>query len=1453
MSSKNQHNNLILFEDFIEFLRSKGYSVGVDTHVKVQHLLKELGDGYPAERLKTLLAPVLVSSDDQQEEFYRLFDDFFEKYQGDISNASFTTIGEQNPKSSPASGMLKVLSRRRYYLLIQFLLILGIGYLGVQGIDCYIRTGNIQGASYCLLGLSNPFQATDSLGGVEIVENDSVNSQLINSLSSREDSAFENLSRQLPLEPTGPIREDISDLKAGILQQYGPLLKILIIVAIVTAFFFYESYWYNRKRLHQINERSKLPPYVWNIQTEKKGFKLYTEQNFFEATRKLRRRQQADQSDLDVDKSIEKTVETGGFPSIRYEPRSRPPEYLILVEKHSANDHQAMLFDQLIFELGQQDIFVERFFYEQDPRLCWKERYIDEIYLEDLYKKFPENRLIIIGNVEPFFDPVTDQLAGWTEMISQWQQVTMVSPKCPLSWGHREVELARKFVLLPSTTEALSVIVDILNEEEHPPLRYWVDQNQYPIPPQTDSDDLEKELEIYFDTYYNGRDGVYDKNSGHYSMSWLSACAVYPHLTWDLTLAFGSALSGFYKVDLVSPQNLFKLVSLDWFRTGEIPDDIRLRLLSRLDKKEQAVIRETLLNILKKNPPPKGSYAEAEHQLNIAVQEAELNPGIGTNYRAIQEAQNYSITHEIRDKTIIQSLKSLPEATLKFSLPGILKDSLYRQGIPALGLRTWVRASTTVLVVLLIIFSLDPSRLDRVHDYSGEKYFLENSSSRMRFHNYLGNAYLDSLDYSAARENYLRAITFRNHSDQPNYLLPDFNLSYLTLEEGDTDEAREEFAKVSEMAAEFQQDTSLSLDSRDLLSSIRSNSEYNQGVINYRSQNLDAAEDNFRSAVKSDSSNIHALYAEAIMFFRKGLKTTGANQQNSFNLAMNRMDDLRAVQPEFFQQKNDLSQVLDSIQQVADPSLQERVDKLLTIVRNPDEIKVNEIPLTVDTPSSDPPVFPPQVKYITDFSEGLALVEYKGKYGFIDQQANLMGIKYEDARPFSEGRAAVKLNNAWGYINRNLETVITNRFESARDFQGGWATVRSQGNWGMIDQDGKTVIPFAYESPVAFESSSSATTRQDTWAAVRKSGKYQFIDRNGNPVMKGIKFQYAENFGPDGKARVKRYGKKFMIDREGNCLPESLPDGKCPTEKWDAKITARLTGHLGAVNKALIAGNGSFMVTTAADGTARVWQYYSSQLEGILPHGGNIHAAAISPDSRLIATGSDNQLVKFWRKNSAGVWSLSQTFEGARGAIWSLAFSPDSRYVAAGAADQMIRVYDLGTGELTSTLTGHTIGSVQALAFTPDGQTLISGGEDESVRMWNWKEGRQTGTLNDRIGKVQALDISPDGKRLALGTQNNLVKIYRIGPNQQLILQLDQFNDWVSDLRFSPDGQYLLTTSFDQRARVWDLKNKNLVLDIKHPGTVRSASFSPDGKYILTASWGEGANNRATVFELDIY
>jgi hypothetical protein len=127
------------------------------------------------------------------------------------------------------------------------------------------------------------------------------------------------------------------------------------------------------------------------------------------------------------------------------------------------------------------------------------------------------------------------------------------------------------------------------------------------------------------------------------------------------------------------------------------------------------------------------------------------------------------------------------------------------------------------------------------------------------------------------------------------------------------------------------------------------------------------------------------------------------------------------------------------------------------------------------------------------------------------------------------------------------------------------------------------------------------------------------------------------------------------------------------------------------------------------------------------PHGHNVQilALALSPDGRLLLSGSLDRTVRLWEILS-GQEILS--FEKHQRAVGAVTFSPDGRLAASGGGrlgypydvkePPRIRVWDVATGHELKTFSGHN-SDVVALAFSPGGMTLVTALKNTSILVWD--------------------------------------------------------------------------------------------------------------------------------------
>ncbi len=123
------------------------------------------------------------------------------------------------------------------------------------------------------------------------------------------------------------------------------------------------------------------------------------------------------------------------------------------------------------------------------------------------------------------------------------------------------------------------------------------------------------------------------------------------------------------------------------------------------------------------------------------------------------------------------------------------------------------------------------------------------------------------------------------------------------------------------------------------------------------------------------------------------------------------------------------------------------------------------------------------------FSEGWAIVKPDPfTCYYIDKQGKRVTKVFFEARPFSEGLAAVcdKPGGRWGYIDKSGEIVIPCQYTTARPFREGLAAV----DGGYIDKSGAWVIPPKYQETTSFENGFALVIEDRTTVyVINKSGR----------------------------------------------------------------------------------------------------------------------------------------------------------------------------------------------------------------------------------------------------------------------------------------------------------------------------------------------------------------------------
>jgi hypothetical protein len=121
------------------------------------------------------------------------------------------------------------------------------------------------------------------------------------------------------------------------------------------------------------------------------------------------------------------------------------------------------------------------------------------------------------------------------------------------------------------------------------------------------------------------------------------------------------------------------------------------------------------------------------------------------------------------------------------------------------------------------------------------------------------------------------------------------------------------------------------------------------------------------------------------------------------------------------------------------------------------------------------------------------------KWGFRYGDEIVIAAQFEDLHVFSEGRAAVKLDGKWGYVDENGETKVPFLYDEAEDFEEGLAAVARGETWGVVNLSGKLVIPTTFDWVQGFSEGLSAVIENDRLNYIDRQGRQMGLHRRHRP------------------------------------------------------------------------------------------------------------------------------------------------------------------------------------------------------------------------------------------------------------------------------------------------------------------------------------------------------------------
>eukprot|EP00079_Xenopus_tropicalis_P018399 XP_004919970.1 PREDICTED: autophagy-related protein 16-2 isoform X2 [Xenopus tropicalis] len=280
-------------------------------------------------------------------------------------------------------------------------------------------------------------------------------------------------------------------------------------------------------------------------------------------------------------------------------------------------------------------------------------------------------------------------------------------------------------------------------------------------------------------------------------------------------------------------------------------------------------------------------------------------------------------------------------------------------------------------------------------------------------------------------------------------------------------------------------------------------------------------------------------------------------------------------------------------------------------------------------------------------------------------------------------------------------------------------------------------------------------------------------------------------------------------------------------------------------------------------------------------HESEVHAVQFSPNSRTVATGGADRVIKIWNVNH-GMLQVCRTLEGSGGGITSIEFDPSGLQILASSFDGAAHLWKLD-GKAYESLTGHT-GKVTAAKFKMSlyravtcsldrtirewdlqkaacirrisvssycsdvvcsDYYMISGHHDKKIRFWDSRSEScfREVTLEE---KITSLFMDQEQGQLLSCSRDDALSLFDLrSSNVRQVFRADGFKcgcDWTKAI-LSPDGSYTLAGSADGTIFIWNTRTGLLErsLNGQHRASVNAVTWSMSGDYVVSVDRGKMA------------
>lgn len=199
-------------------------------------------------------------------------------------------------------------------------------------------------------------------------------------------------------------------------------------------------------------------------------------------------------------------------------------------------------------------------------------------------------------------------------------------------------------------------------------------------------------------------------------------------------------------------------------------------------------------------------------------------------------------------------------------------------------------------------------------------------------------------------------------------------------------------------------------------------------------------------------------------------------------------------------------------------------------------------------------------------------------------------------------------------------------------------------------------------------------------------------------------------------------------------------------------------------------------------------------------------------------------------------WKLIRVINGHLGWVRCIAMDPvDNEWFVTGSNDTTLKVWDLASGKLKVTLSGHVM-SIRDVVVSERHPYMFSASEDKLVKCWDLEKNQAIRDFYGHLSGVHTVDIHPTQDLIVTGGRDSVVKIWDIR-SRKAVKTLVGHKAPIQKVKCLPVDPQVISCSNDSTIRLWDIiSGKTIKILTHHKRNVRAMTIHPTEFSMATAS-----------------